>query len=503
MANEIELKLAFPAEALDAIRSHPLIVHAPRKGEPRVLDNTYFDTPELTLHAARIAIRTRRMGNTVLQTVKCAAESVGGLSSRPEWEQPFNKAFDFSAVDIKPVRKMLQGLSAQLVPVFTTVFHRETRIVQPVPEVCILVMIDTGKIIANGRETTICEVELELAQGGADDLQNFAITLAQDLPLIPFDLSKAQRGYQLFCMEEIKPTRFGKTPVQMGWTPLQAFRAIAMQAESGWLANLHGALASNDPEFIHQFRVALRRLKSLIKACKPILPADFIKRWSETFSMLTDVSGATRDLDVLRETILQPMLCSESESAIEPLMRRSLKECEQTRESAKAALTRLPHGVILLTFNRELHRLNETTPCKALPAFARKQLNRLHARARRRLDAVLQNPSSAMVHRLRIAFKNLRYNNEFFAPLFAESANNNFNKTLSELQDELGFLHDLDVALKQVDAWAIDDPELHEARLHIEQWHAERAAKAMSRICTGARALLAEHTPWQKTPKPA
>lgn len=498
MANEIELKLAFPANALGSILSHPLLANARRKGEPRVLDNSYFDTRELTLHAERIAVRTRQMGNSTLQTVKCAAESVGGLSSRPEWEQPFTGQFDFAAVDIKSVRKLLQGLSDKLLPVFSTVFHRETRIVQSLPEVCILVMIDTGKIIAGNQEAPICELELELAQGGAGDLQNFAILLAQDLPLLPFDLSKAQRGYQLFLNEKIRPQRFGKTPVLPEWTPLQACRAIALQAQSCWLANLHGALASDDPEFLHQFRVALRRLKTLLKVCKPILPGEFVTHWTMTFSTLANISGTARDLDVLRESILQPMLCSESETEIDPLMNRSLQECEQARQAAHLALSQVQHGVLLLKFSKELNALGEAKPPKALSAFARARLKRLQARARQRLDALLQNPTPEMGHRLRIAFKNLRYTCEYFSPLFNPAAMAAFIDKLSDQQDELGFLHDLDVARKRLDDWATQEPALQAARQHVENWHAAHAARALDKVSSGADSLLAARPPWQK-----
>lgn len=217
-----------------------------------------------------------------------------------------------------------------------------------------------------------------------------------------------------------------------------------------------------------------------------------------SFSQLGNVSGPARDLDVLRESILQPLLCSEAESAIEPLMRRSLQDCAQERRTAHAALSALPHGVLLLTFSKELHRLSDSHAHKPLASFARQRLKRLHARAERRLGAVLQNPTPEMVHRLRIAFKNLRYASEYFTPLFEAAAVNRFVKELSELQDELGFLHDLDVGLQRLDAWAKEDPALHEARQHVENWHAERATKALDKISTGARVLLAARPPWQK-----
>ena len=166
MSHEIELKLTLPPKALPALRRHPLIADAPREGRTCTLENTYFDTAELELRERRMAVRTRKAGNRWLQTVKCAAESNGGLSSRPEWEQPYaNGSFDFSALDRDDVRNRLEALQPQLVPVFTTHFKRETCILTPSEGVKVLAMIDNGSIQVGEHSRPLCELELELVAG--------------------------------------------------------------------------------------------------------------------------------------------------------------------------------------------------------------------------------------------------------------------------------------------------------------------------------------------------
>ncbi|MDR2092736.1 MAG: CYTH domain-containing protein [Azoarcus sp.] len=197
MPLEIELKLAFPEEALPLILRHPLIAAAPRVGEPGVLDNTYFDTPALALKANRIALRLRKQGTETLQTVKSAAESLGGLTQRAEWEQPWRGQFDFSAIDDPKAAALLERLRDDLVPVFNTHFNRDIRRFQPREGACILIMIDTGVVTADARTAVISEVELELAAGETTDLHRLADTLQKDLPLVPEDVSKAERGYGL------------------------------------------------------------------------------------------------------------------------------------------------------------------------------------------------------------------------------------------------------------------------------------------------------------------
>ena len=198
MAQEIELKLAFPRSAHASILRHPLIAQAQKLGNTQTLVNTYFDTPDLILNKARVAVRTRKAGRTWLQTVKCAADSVGGLSSRPEWEQDYRGAFDFSAVDQPAVRNLLELHAAAIGPLFTTEFKRETRIAEPRPGVRIHMMIDTGWIEAGERKAPISELELELEHGTPTDLLELAIALAHDLPLLPYDPSQGRTRLSAF-----------------------------------------------------------------------------------------------------------------------------------------------------------------------------------------------------------------------------------------------------------------------------------------------------------------
>ncbi|MDR0701375.1 MAG: CYTH domain-containing protein [Azoarcus sp.] len=197
MPLEIELKLAFPEQALPALLCHPLIAVAPREGEPGVLDNTYFDTPALTLKANRIALRLRSQGGETLQTVKGGAESSGGLTQRTEWEEPWQGQFDFSGIDDPKAAALLEQVRDDLVPVFNTCFKRDIRRFHPRNGARILIMIDTGVVTAGVRTAVISEVELELAAGETGDLRRLADMLQKDLPLIPEDVSKAERGYGL------------------------------------------------------------------------------------------------------------------------------------------------------------------------------------------------------------------------------------------------------------------------------------------------------------------
>lgn len=202
MPSEIELKLAISPAHLRRLRRHPLFTAARPLGRPQVLDNRYYDTPGMQLAARRVALRTRRAGDRWLRTVKVAAASRGGLTRRPEWEvaceaRPDPRALAFDDIDRPAVRRLLQRHAAALVETFATLFRRETRRLRPRRGVSILLMLDRGEIRAGRRRAPVCELELELERGSADDLRALAAALMADLPLRAEDRSKAERGYAL------------------------------------------------------------------------------------------------------------------------------------------------------------------------------------------------------------------------------------------------------------------------------------------------------------------
>ncbi|ENO90855.1 CHAD domain containing protein, partial [Thauera phenylacetica B4P] len=317
MSHEIELKLALPRRALPALRRHPLVAAAEKCGNALTLDNTYFDTPKLQLKARKVAVRTRRQGRQMLQTVKCAAVSSGGLSQRPEWETAWTGDFDFSPVDDPATARLLERHREELVPVFTTRFRRETRRLVPQEDVSILLMIDTGAVHVRTpdgieREAEICELELELESGRAQDLLDLACTLAQDLPLMPADLSKAERGYRLFLDTPAGALRAETSTLEPGHNVVEAFRGLALSCVRQWQGNAATALAQGDPDAIdpdniHQLRVAHRRLRALLKIFAPALPEAFAGTWNARLRDNANRFGDARDLDVFHAELLEPV----------------------------------------------------------------------------------------------------------------------------------------------------------------------------------------------------
>ncbi|MGS8173420.1 CYTH domain-containing protein, partial [Pseudomonas aeruginosa] len=232
MQKETEIKLRVSRATLEALQEHPLLKKRNKSGwERRELYNQYYDTPGRELARAKVALRMRRDGEQYIQTLKSRGQSVAGLSERNEWDWYLEKnKLDLKKLDDKCWPAALKDLDKkQLKPIFSTDFVRQRAEIawgRGKARVVVEAALDLGKVVAGDNQEEICELELELRQGDAAALLELAAELAADLPLMPCDISKAERGYRLFDPNsyEVDP------PAQklLAETPLDgAFAAIA------------------------------------------------------------------------------------------------------------------------------------------------------------------------------------------------------------------------------------------------------------------------------------
>ncbi|MCQ4346475.1 CYTH domain-containing protein [Pseudomonas stutzeri] len=204
MVKETEIKLRASRATLAALREHPLLNKRNKSGwQHAELFNQYYDTPERDLARARVALRLRRDGEQYIQTLKSRGQSVAGLSERNEWDWYLERPeLDLGRLGDDCWPAELAALDKGLLqPIFTTDFLRERAELawgRGKAKVVIEAALDLGKVLAAGREEEICELELELRQGEPAALLELAGELAAALPLMPCDISKAERGYRLF-----------------------------------------------------------------------------------------------------------------------------------------------------------------------------------------------------------------------------------------------------------------------------------------------------------------
>jgi triphosphatase len=198
MSLEIELKFIASPEAVATLPTR-LATWPHQHSAPQTLTNIYFETADNFLRNHDMGLRIRGCDGSYEMTLKTAGTVVGGLHQRPEYNVAIKKpelALKKFPTEIWPPECKLLPLQKALQPLFRTDFVREKWVVTH-GESEIEIALDQGEIRAGELSEALCEVELELKQGNAQDLLACAALLAEPGGLRQGSLSKAARGYYL------------------------------------------------------------------------------------------------------------------------------------------------------------------------------------------------------------------------------------------------------------------------------------------------------------------
>jgi inorganic triphosphatase YgiF len=473
MPVEIELKLQLDPRHIARLRDHPLLKHAAHS-TTRKLYSVYYDTPDLDLWRAGIALRLRRAGAPAsskqsfrlrdatvsasgarwIQTIKSGGAAVAGLHQRKECEAEVATQFpDFSAIADAELAARFASieLRARLKPVIVTEFTRSCCMLAPAAGVAIEASIDHGIIKSGDATELVCELELEVKAGSAWRAYQVALQLLEAVPLLVEDRSKAERGMALHERVPRKPRQTPPSPVAAGMTSNDAFTALVQSCLAHYTANQRGTLDGADPEYLHQMRVALRRLRSVFSTFAPLFSATALAPPAAETRWLAQVLGPARDWDVFNADILPPVTARYARHAGMVAVTRSAARLRlaANRRARRAVASARGQGLLLALGSW----LSAATWLEQLSEAQRGELQRPAAEfARTVLDAALKRVSKRgrhfaslaprELHRLRIAAKKLRYAAEFFAPLYDADQTRDYRAALARLQDTLGVYND-------------------------------------------------------------
>ncbi len=489
MSQQIALKLAVAEGRHSVLLRHPALLKASHR-EQHQLVTIYYDTRRLELRRKSVILRLRKNGPAWEQTVKRQESSHGGLTRRPEWHTPYLNHFDFDGVDDPDLREWLlkEKIINRLTPTFETNFRRTIWQVDANPGSRILVKLDRGWIASSGRRTTISELELQLVNGSVEALYALAMQLSQRQALPILLVSKAERGYKLYLNTPAQPVKAGGVAIDPRDTPIAAFRLIALDCLTHLQLNHEGAVTTDDPEYVHQMRVATRRLRAAMRMFKPVLPADFAEHLVPPLRELMSTLGQARDLDVLMAEIVSPVVVAlPEEPRLTDLASAITNRLYAARERTRNVLQKTDYSLLLLNAIGRLQSAPfiaapvEDEEATSLLEFADRRLRRLLKRVLELADlASIDNPPT--LHQLRIGIKRLRYAIEFFDPMIPGKAGTRVIKRLADLQEELGQLNDLASAGTLLMACAASDSHLREAVALIGGWHGPRHAALLADI---------------------
>jgi CHAD domain-containing protein len=216
-------------------------------------------------------------------------------------------------------------------------------------------------------------------------------------------------------------------------------------------ANEEGIIADYDTEFLHDYRVSLRKVRSLLSLFKGVFDPGETRRLQTECAALMQETNRLRDLDVylLEQAVFHRLVPPDIAQGLAVLFAHIAEE----RRRAYAVVCKVLHSS---RYRKRIVRLEKLftdgkgpTPGPAGQepslAFAGRLVMKRYRKVCRIARQIDQNTADEIIHQLRIQCKKLRYIIEFFTPLFAKGEVDPIIKPLKRLQDNLGNFNDASV----------------------------------------------------------
>ncbi len=246
------------------------------------------------------------------------------------------------------------------------------------------------------------------------------------------------RGYSSKFRVDMAPTL----------SAIEAFAVVGRTLLRTIRQNESGLRADIDTEFLHDFRVAIRRQRSAFNHFRGVVDAAALAPFADRLADLGRRTGPLRDLDVylLDRERYRSLIPEELRDGLEPRFERLAvvrgHELAQLRRTLGSADYRD-------LMDRWAEFLADPPPGElastSILDLARKRLRKRHARVLRDGRAIGPGSPDEALHRLRIQCKKLRYLMEFTASVFPAGEVDDLISHLKGLQDNLGEFNDLSV----------------------------------------------------------
>jgi CHAD domain-containing protein len=415
----------------------------------RLLASTYYDTDDLRLAAGSITLRRRVQGegDPAVWQLKLGA---GADRLELEWDAGGLDA----GVPADAARLVLaHSRGRPLVAVATLRTRRSGVLVQKAGVDVAEVVLDAVDVVDNGHTVeSFDEIEVELVEGDGRALRKLERRLRRAGAVDPDGRPKV--------MQALDTPIGGRPDTSAGDGPAGCLAAALRRNYRDVLDHDPGTRLGTDPEQLHDHRVAVRRLRELLRAGRPLVDRTWADGLRDALRPAGRALANVRDLDVVVAGV-------ERQAAALADMERAgatdvLELVHQRRDRAHAEL------VAALSEAWYVSLLNRLEIAVAEPRLSQggsvaKVVRKEHRRSRRLAHDLPKHPSDAQLHGLRKAVKRARYAAEL-AGAAGVSGMHRYVKRAKALQDVLGEHQDAVIAtevLRSVDG------ELHRPMAHM------------------------------------
>jgi CHAD domain-containing protein len=420
-------------------------------------DATYYDTSDLELARWGITLRHRGDVSGRPWTLKLPEHSSGVLITREEL------GFDGS-LDAVPAEAcdLVRGFTRgrQLIRVARLHTNRVRVGVEDANrQVLIEVVDDSVSVLVGARKLdSFREVEVEVAV----DTPSSRATLRSAVALLVEAGCRAERPIpklvRALGQRAQEPPSVVVVSVDRQSSMAELVCHVTAYSVKQIVMNDAGVRLGRDPEAVHRYRVAARRLRSDLRTFDRFLEDGPAGRLRDELSWLGGAVGPVRDLDVLGARFVghSSGLPDEDQAAASKLLARVWASRRDARDELLEAMRSERYDSVLRALvefasgpplGRDFK--HESTRPAAGPA--RRLVKRRWKQLAATVEAVGEDPSDEELHRIRIAAKRCRYAAEAVAPVVGRRASR-FAAGVEEVQTVLGDYHDTVVA----EAWLRD-----------------------------------------------
>ena len=239
--------------------------------------------------------------------------------------------------------------------------------------------------------------------------------------------------------------------------------------------NEPGVIADRDTEFLHDYRVALRKVRSVLSLFKGVYSEKDTERMKTAVADVMKSTNRMRDLDVF--LLNRKVYLNQVPETARPGLELVFEKVSRERELAFTEVVKVLQSK---AYKQKFSRLTAHFSAKSrlrnglharepsLEMACRLILARFHkvCKTARKID---HGTDDEVVHRLRIHCKKLRYLMEFFSPLFSDSDIKPLIKALKGLQDRLGNFNDYSVQQLFIRELLPQDGRLHASDISMAE----------------------------------
>jgi triphosphatase len=448
------------------------------------IHDTYFDTDDWRIHRAGYALRIRTEDGRTEATLKGLHSAREDVADRRELSESLSSAQSESILSSSgPVGRRVHAVSGAhaLVPLFEVRTSREKFAVRQADQADQLGEIALDETIicrADGSpRTTLRRVEVEAHTPAHKPLQTLVRSLRRECELSRAADTKYSQGLKAAGLAPLPAASLSPTAVHSSMRMDEAVFAGLRRYLAEWYQHEPAARLGDDPEELHDLRVAGRRIEALLRQFRRYLPESLLQI-RPVFKSLRQVLGQARDLDVALgelDAFLETLTESER-SALGPLQDHLSRE----RLLARARMLELLDSqLVQRTFSHLTQLLAQPAASPAVapgtsadetaaqqpPAggsaavsIAPILIRARYRKLRKGADRLRADSSMAAYHAVRSQVKKLRYTLETVAPVYGRTGNEML-RALRRWQEKLGVQQDADVAGKRLRAFVDSPPQ--------------------------------------------